>query len=68
MARRRRELRRLGGGTRRRRILPGAVYTRIWKESCKDLEAPEDHVIKESATWRSELVDSDVALELAFSR
>ena len=44
------------------------VYTRIWKKNCKDLEAPENHVIiKESAAWRSELVDSD-ALESAFFR
>ena len=32
------------------------------------MEAPENHVIKESAAWRSELVDSDVALESAFFR
>ena len=45
-----------------------AIYSRIWKKSCRDLEAPKNHVIKESAAWRPELVDSDVALESAFFR
>ena len=44
------------------------VYTRILKKSYRGSETPENHVIiKESAAWRSELVDSD-ALDSAFFR
>ena len=49
-------------------ILIDGVYTIIWKKSYRGSKALENHVIiKESAMWRSELVDLD-ALESAFFR
>ena len=38
------------------------------KEELQGFGSSRNHVIKESAAWRSELADSDAALELAFFR